>query len=67
MTGALKRDQTGIDNDYTLRDDHPSVWITVGTISVYVRRTDEGVVVKLFPKGDEAEDPPLDYAKAVNQ
>ena len=31
-----------------------SVWITVDNISVYVRRTDEGVVVDLYPLGEEA-------------
>ncbi len=66
MTSALKRDpDTGVENDYTLRDEHPSVWITVDTISVYIRRTDEGVTVKLYPKGNEDDDPALDVAQAV--
>tara|TARA_Y100000310_G_scaffold269246_1_gene282336 strand:- start:7338 stop:7601 length:264 start_codon:yes stop_codon:yes gene_type:complete len=29
------------------------LWITVGNISVYIKRTDEGVVVDLFPLGQE--------------
>ncbi len=66
MTAALKRDpDTGVENDYTLRDEHASVWITVDTISVYIRRTDEGVTVKLYPKGNEDDDPALDVAQAV--
>lgn len=33
-----------------------SIWITVGNISVYVKKTDEGVVVDMYPKGHEASD-----------
>ena len=51
-TGSLRHDE---ENDYTLFDDEISCWITVDNISVYVRRTDEGVVVDLFPKGLEME------------
>jgi len=50
---ALKRKS---DSDYILRKGHQSVWITVDNISVYVRRTDEGVAVDLYPVGDEMED-----------
>lgn len=45
--------------DYTLHPEATSCWITVDNISVYIVRTDEGVVVDLYPKGREAEDPAL--------
>jgi hypothetical protein len=41
------------DADYELPANQDSVWISVDNISVYVKRTDEGVVVDLFPKGKE--------------
>lgn len=53
MSNALKREG---ESDYVLRKKHDSVWITINNISVYVRRTDEGVAVDLYPKGDEMED-----------
>ncbi len=40
-------------NDYTLLEGARSVWITVGNIAVYVYRTDEGVVVDLYPASRE--------------
>lgn len=56
-------------SDYVLRDDAPSCWITVGSISVHVRRNtdtgDEGVIVDLFPRG--AEDDSMDSAYAFYQ
>lgn len=42
------------DGDYTLQG--TSVWITVGNISVYVRRTDEGVVIDLYPAAREVDE-----------
>lgn len=39
--------------DYTLAPGHDSVWISVNNISVYIRRTGEGVIVELSPKGKE--------------
>lgn len=50
---ALKRIS---DTDYELKEDQNSVWITVDNISVYIRRTDEGVSVGLYPKGREMDD-----------
>jgi len=41
------------ESDYYLKDNENSVWITVGDISVYVVRTDEGVVVDLYPLDNE--------------
>jgi len=41
------------ESDYYLKDNATSVWITVGDISVYVMRTDEGVVVDLYPLDNE--------------
>ena len=38
--------------DFELKEG--SAWITVGNISVYIRKSDEGVAVDLFPVGGEA-------------
>lgn len=43
--------------DYVLNPEDAFCWITVGNISVYLKRTDEGVVVDLYPKGDEFSEP----------
>jgi hypothetical protein len=40
--------------DFELKEG--SAWITVGNISVYIRKSDEGVAVDLFPVGDEMSD-----------
>lgn len=45
------------DNDYTLPAEQKSVWLSVEAFSVYVHKTDEGVVVDIFPLGDEMVDP----------
>ena len=37
-------------------DSERSIWITVGNISVYVRRTEEGAVVDMYTNGDECND-----------
>lgn len=44
------------ESDYILSSDAASVWITVGNLSVYVVRTDEGVSVDIYPEGQEADD-----------
>ena len=41
------------DNDLVLEPEQQSVWITVDNFSVYVHRTDEGLVVDLFKLGNE--------------
>lgn len=41
--------------DAVLAPEAGSQWITVGLVSVHVIRTDEGVVVDLYPLGCEAE------------
>ena len=41
------------ESDYILREEATSCWVTVGNISVYIIRTDEGVVVDLYPLDDE--------------
>lgn len=41
--------------DYKLHPRHTSVWITIKSISVYVKRTNERVVVDLYPRGREME------------
>lgn len=43
--------------DYTLRQAERSVWISVNNLSIYIKREDEGVVVDIFPKGREGEQP----------
>lgn len=45
------------DSDYILNKDFRSAWVTVDNLSVYISRTDEGVVVDLYPHGDENNDP----------
>ena len=52
MSALIQNEET----DYTLSPPHGSCWITVDTVSVYIRRTDEGVSVDLFPKGREMND-----------
>lgn len=51
MTQTLKLDP---DNFYEL-DSEPqdTLWVQVGTISVYIKHEDEGVVVDLFAAGAE--------------
>lgn len=57
-------EQEGTTLTFKLRDDYDSVWITVDGISVYVRRTEHGARVELYPRGNEDVDPPLDHAVA---
>jgi len=40
-------------SDYVLKEGEESVWVTVGNLSVYIIRTDEGVVVDIYPLHDE--------------
>jgi hypothetical protein len=48
-------------NDWTLHPDSSNVWITVGGISVYIRRLEEGAMtVELFGEGKEGHNP-LDF------
>lgn len=54
MMGALRQEG---ENDYLLEEDYKSCWITVGNISVYVVRGDEGVAIDLYPLGQEMYDP----------
>jgi hypothetical protein len=52
------------DADYTLANDCNSLWITVGNVSVWVRRdADDTVRIALFPAGEETGEP-LDIAHA---
>ena len=41
-------------NDYVLKPKESCVWVEVNNVSVWIRRTETGVVVQLFPKGNEA-------------
>ena len=58
---ALKREG---ENDFVLAPGEDSVWITVDNISVYVRRENGGVKVRLFPFTLEAEGDAMDQAEA---
>lgn len=51
---------TGSGGDYVLSPEAPSAWVKVGSVSVWIRRTDAGVVVELYPYGVEASVDPLD-------
>lgn len=42
------------DSDYTLATDVDGLWITVDSLSVRLLRTDEGLVIRVFPLGEEA-------------
>lgn len=37
--------------DFVLK--HDSAWVTVKGFSVYLKQTDEGVAVDIYPKGEE--------------
>lgn len=50
---GLELDKYG--EDYVLTGN--SAWVTVGGISVYIKKTDEGVVVDLYERNSEMEDP----------
>ena len=45
--------------DYILKDGHRGCWITVGNLSTHLVKTDEGLVVDVYPKGDEGFSDPL--------
>lgn len=53
-------------SDYVLQEGSPSCWITVGSISVHVRRNtdtgDEGVIVDLYARSEEDESIASTYA-----
>lgn len=53
MDSALIQEEFG---DFILKEEATSVWITVDNMSVYVRRTDEGVAVDIYPRGMETDD-----------
>jgi len=47
----IKNEDTGLwSTDYRLSDGANSAWITVGTLSVYIYKTDEGVSVDIYPR-----------------
>ncbi len=52
------------EHNYTLKDDEDTLWLTVGDLSVEIKRRDDGVSVALLPPGDEADGPVLDAAFA---
>ncbi len=54
MNDVLKRDGPG--PDFILEEGEDCVWIAVDNIAVYVRRTDEGVAVSLYPKARVLDD-----------
>ena len=42
------------DFEYALQDGENSVWITVGEFSVYIRRTNDGIITDIYKKGNES-------------
>lgn len=47
-----------VDRDYVAAlEKNESLWLTVGLASLHIKRTDEGVIVDLFAKGAEDEEP----------
>jgi hypothetical protein len=46
--------QDGLEHEFVLADDAEDAWVRIGSISVHLKRTCEGVVVDLYPY--EAED-----------
>ncbi|MBU3625875.1 hypothetical protein ICN48_06460 [Polynucleobacter sp. JS-Safj-400b-B2] len=54
---ALSMDSGQDGSDYTLRPSESSAWITVDGFSVYVKREDDGVLVDIFGKAREGENP----------
>ena len=53
MLVADKEGEEGVDYELT----EGSAWITVGTISLYIKKTDEGVEVEMYPLYDEGDEP----------
>ena len=42
--------------DFELPEGEDSCWVTVGPWSVYIKKTDEGIAVDLYPQGGEMEE-----------
>lgn len=42
--------------DFLLVPDAPSAWVRIDNIAVHLRRTEDGVIVELFPSGAEDEE-----------
>jgi len=53
---ALSLDKDSSGTGYLLNPGHNSAWITIGNISVYLRRHDWGVCIDLYPTGQEYTD-----------
>jgi hypothetical protein len=54
------------DDDYTLARDAEGTWLTVDNISLRILRTEEGIIVRAFPLGEEADDE-LDSMTVANR
>ena len=50
MEQALQKDS---ESEYTLSTPYNSVWITVDTLSVYIKRNDDNVSVSIYRRGFE--------------
>jgi hypothetical protein len=50
-------------NDYRLEG--RSAWITVDGLTVYIHRTAAGVIVDIYPRSNEADDPALASCEAA--
>lgn len=56
LTQSSSALQQTAETEYVLDPSHASCWITIQNISVYVRRTDEGVCVDLYPLNQETDE-----------
>jgi len=54
LSGELQREADG--HGYLLRSEANCAWVTVDNAAVAIKRTDEGVVVDIFPLGVEDAD-----------
>lgn len=50
--------ESGPDGDYVANlAKNEALWLTVANASLHIKRTDEGIVVDIWPKGREDEEP----------
>ena len=56
IKGPLAQEHDSEGNDYVMLDVEKTAWITAGNISIYIRKSFEGVSVELYPhKGETGE------------
>jgi hypothetical protein len=58
LSTPLISPEAGPDGDYVAHlAKNESLWLTVANASLHINRTDEGIVVDIWPKGRENDDP----------